>query len=270
MTVLPPEIVPLESISSHPNLLVFANSGAGKTVFATSDDSVLLLNTEPEGEISAKNLGSKAKKWDIRSVNDLDRCYNWALNLAEKGQEIPFKWFVIDSLTEYQDIEMREILRAGTQKKSAKDPVVPEWQDYLRNQKRLIRRIKEFNALPVNMLYTALARNATDADGNEFIYPQIHGKGYEVAQLVLAQMTSFGYLFVKNQYREIAGKKQKVGVNRFIVWEDSGTMQGKDRTTALAPYTKLPDKGGLKFIRQKIEEAGLKSMKTEVTQQDSA
>lgn len=256
MSDLPSEIVPLEATSNHPNLLVFAKSGAGKTVFATSDESVLLLNTEPEGEISAKNLGSNAMKWDIRCRNDLDKAYAWAMDLVGAGKEIPFKWFVIDSLTEYQDIEMREILKEGVARKSTKDQYIPEWQDYLKNQTRLIRRIKEFNQLPVNMLYTALARNATDADGNDFIYPSIHGKGYEVAQLVLAQMTSFGYLFAKDQFKTVNDKRQKVGVNRFIIWEDSGTMQGKDRTTALAPFTKLPEQNALKFIREKIESVG--------------
>lgn len=250
---LPSEIVDLEDISSHPNLLVFAKSGAGKTVFATSDDDVLLINTELEGEISgarSKTKGRNVKQWPIRSVADMDRVYNWALGLAEKGKPIPFKWFIIDSLTEYQEIDMKELLLEGCSRKSNKDPYVPEWQDYLKNQKRIVRRVKEFNQLPVNILYTCLVTNHTDPEGNEFLFPAIHGKKYEVAQMICAQMTSYGYLFVKPRIEIVDGKKKRTGKDRFIIWEDSGSMQGKDRTYALAPFTKNLT---LKQLRERIE-----------------
>lgn len=253
---LPQEIVSLEDVPSNPNLLIFSESGAGKTVLGGSDDSVLILNTEPEGEISAKRMGSTASQWKIRSIADMDKVYDWALTLVEKGQEIPFKWFVIDSLTEYQDIDMREILKEGCARKSAKDPYVPEWPDYLKNQKRIIRRVKEFNALPVNILWTCLVTNNTDPEGNDFLYPAIHGRKYEVAQSVCAQMTSYGYLFVKDRFKIVDGKKKKDGLDRYIIWETSGSYRGKDRTFALAPWTKLPERNALKYIREKIEAVG--------------
>ena len=235
------EIVDLEDVSPHPNLLIFAKSGAGKTVLGASDDNVLILNTEPEGTLSAQRSntkGNNVKEWPIRTIADMDKAYDWLLTLAEKDQEIPFKWVVIDSLTEYQDIDMRELLAQGVSKKPSKDAYVPEWQDYLKNQKRIVRRVKEFNQLPVNMLYTCLVTNHTDPEGNEFLFPAIHGKKYEIAQLICAQMTSYGYLFVKPRYEVIDGKKKKAGNDRFVIWEDSGSMQGKDRSTVLAPYTK--------------------------------
>lgn len=254
---LPPEIVPLESISPHPNLLVYARSGVGKTVFGTSDDSVLLLNTEPEGEISARNLGSKAKKWQINTSKDLDKVYDWASTLAEKGIEIPFTWFCLDSLTTYQRIDMDDIIEEGLARKSSKDPFVPELQDYLKNQRRIVRRIKEFNQLPVNMLYTCLTMDKTDTEGNDFVFPQIHGKDYEVAELVCAQMTSYGYLSTRQRYRKgDDGKRVKAGVERIIQWETIGSVYGKDRTLALSPGTRLPDKGALKFLRERMEAAG--------------
>jgi AAA domain len=256
---LPTEIVNLETVAPHPNLLVFAESGAGKTVFACSDDNVLLLNTEPEGEISGARSqfrGKGIKKWDIRSAADLQKCYDWAATLAEKGEPIPFEWFALDSLTWFQEILMKDIIAKVRETKPNKDPDVPEWPDYLKNQKRLIRIVKEFNALPVKMLYTCLAKQETDPEGNVFYCPAIQGKGYEVAQLVLAQMTSYGYLFVKDKDVMVNGKKTKQR-NRFIVWETTGSMQGKDRC-GIGPYTTNPT---LKGIRAKIKAAEPKETK---------
>jgi hypothetical protein len=106
-----------------------------------------------------------------------------------------------------------------------------------------------------------------DTDGNEFVFPQIHGKDYEVAEQVCASMTSFGYLFTRPKTAIVDGKKKTVpGVNRFIQWETMKNVPGKDRTLALAPFTKLPEKGALKYIRERMEGAALKQMKDEVTQ----
>lgn len=264
---LPSEIVPLESIAPHPNLLVYSRSGVGKTVFSTSDDSVLLLNTEPEGEISARNLGSKARQWKIRTPKDLDAVYEWAMSLADKGKPIPFKWFVLDSLTTYQRMDMDDILAEGLSRKSDKDPWVPEWKDYQRNQRRIVRRVTDFNALPVNMLYTCLTMNPEDEEGNEFVFPQIHGKEFQVAEQVCALMTSYGYLFTRQRFKMVDGKKKKDGIERLIQWETIGPTHGKDRTMALAPGTILPDRDALKHIRMKMEAAALKAMKTEAAQQ---
>lgn len=258
---LPVEIVDLEEVSSHPNLLVFAKSGAGKTVLGASDDNVLILNTEPEGTLSAQRSntkGSNVKEWPIRSVADMDKAYDWLLTLAEKGKEIPFKWVVIDSLTEYQEMDMKELLDQGVSKKPSKDAYVPEWQDYLKNQKRIVRRVKEFNQLPVNILYTCLVTNHTDPEGNEFMYPALHGKGYGVATVVCSQMTSYGYLFVKPRFEMVDGKKRKTGNDRFVVWEDRDSMMGKDRTTVLAPFTKNLT---LKQLREKMEAKNVQAKK---------
>lgn len=256
MTELPSEIVPLEAVAPHPNILVYARSGTGKTVFAGSDDSVLILNTEPEGEVSARNLGSKAKQWKIHSSKDLDKVYDWAMSLVESGKRIPFKWFCFDSLTTYQRIDMDELLEEGVAIKSAKDPFVPEIKDYLKNQRRIVRRIKEFNQLPVNMLYTCLTMDKVDTEGNEFVFPQIHGKDYEVAEQVCASMTSFGYLFTKPKTKVVDGQRKRIaGIDRYIQWETMRNVPGKDRTLALAPYTKLPERDALKYIRERMEKA---------------
>ncbi len=251
------DIVSLENISPHPNFLVFGASGSGKTVLAGSDDRVLFISTETEGCLSARRFGSNAKQVIIKDWNDVENFYEKAYEWGESETGIPFTWFVFDSLTEGQNMLMEKILEE-------KGIEVEGWPEYRKNQKVLLRTIRKFNALPVNMLWLALDRKETDPDGEEFYCPEIHGKGYSIAMQVAAQMTSYGYLQVKSEKKPLMKdgkpvlnpKTQKprvaLSTHRYIYWQDIQSLRGKDRTMALAPYTKDLT---LKQIREKVEEA---------------
>lgn len=253
-----PDIVSLEHLSPHPNFLVFGGSGSGKTVLGGSDDRVLFISTEAEGCLSARRMGSNARQVIIKEYNDIERFYEKAYAWSETESGIPFTWFVFDSLTEGQDMLMEHILKENKQ-------LVEGWPEYRKNQKMLLRLVKRFNALPVNMLWLALDRKETDADGEDFYCPDVHGKGYGIAMQVAAQMTSYGYLQVKSE--RVAAVKEdgtpimnpktgkqhvKLESHRYIYWQDIQSIRGKDRTLALAPYTKDMT---LRDIRLRVEKA---------------
>jgi hypothetical protein len=214
MSEFPPEVVDLESISAHPNILIFAKPKAGKTTWACSDDKVLLINCEVEGEISAANsdwLGDKVKQWKVYKYEDFHKCLNWLQEINRKGKEIPFKWVVVDTIK-------------------------PE---YLENQLMLVNDIKILCDLPVNVILLAHVMQQTDPDGKDFYYPQIQGSKYKVAQQVLSMVTSYGYMFVKDRKKDDKPVKKdgKVVKDRYIMWEDSGHMQGGDRTGVMGQFT---------------------------------
>lgn len=252
------DIVSLDAISPHPNFLVYGPSGAGKTVLGGSDDKVLFLTCEPEGCISAKRMGSNARQKFIRHWDDLDEFYEKAAQWADTDTGIPFTWFVIDTLSDAQGLLFDKLL-------DERGKIVEDWPEYRLNQKILLRTVKKFNALPVNMLWLAWDRKETDADGEDFFCPEIHGKGYSIAMQVAAQMTSYGYLQVKTEKVPMVDgsgkpvmnpktKKQRIRLeqHRYIYWQDIQTIRGKDRTLALAPYTKDLT---LKDIRLRVEKA---------------
>jgi hypothetical protein len=252
-----PDIVGLEEVSPHPNFLVFGGSGSGKTVLGGSDDRVLFISTEPEGCLSARRFGSSARQVIVRQYNDIERFYEKAYRWSKTSEGIPFTWFVFDSITKGQDLLMEHIL-------SEANKIVEDWPEYRKNQKMLLRLVNKFNALPVNMLWLALDRKETDPDGEEFYCPEIHGKGYSIAMQVAAAMTSYGYLQVRSDKVPMVegGKpvmnpktgKQRITLetHRFIYWQDIQSLRGKDRTLALAPYTKDLT---LKDIRERVEKA---------------
>lgn len=268
MDLLPPEIVSLEDVAPHPNILVFGKSGVGKTVLAGSDDRVLILNCENEGVLSAKRLGSKAKQWNCPTFKDFEKAVNWLKRQAEQGNSIPFDWVVVDTLTTLQKNLMRDILDTVIAAKPMRDADIPDRPEYLKNQLVLGRIVKELNDLPVNTLWLAHVMSQQDPEGEEFMYPAVQGGKYVLAQQILAMMTSYGYMFVKQRTKDgkpvvLNGKRIR---DRFIMWETSGSMQGKDRTNVLGEYTKNIT---LKEIRERMERADKEAIESRESEKES-
>lgn len=243
MVEFPSDIISLEEEDDYANILVYGLSGSGKTVFGGSggnplddDDSlnILFLAPEKKGTLSAKRLGSKAQKWKINSWEDLQNAYDWLYDNPDHG----FDWVTIDSGTEMQQMLLRAILDSVVKENSSRDLDIPAIQDHQKWQNMFKRMVKAFNDLPVNICWTALARNEEDPMGDDFLTPDIQGKGYQMSQWFASTMTSYGYLeVIEKQYRNPKGGDPIVRKVRRITWEDTGVIRGKDRSTRLAPFT---------------------------------
>ncbi|ACF05168.1 Sak4-like ssDNA annealing protein [Mycobacterium phage Predator] len=258
------KVRPLTNTEEYVNMLVYADSGTGKTVLAGSDDSVLFAAPEDDGLLSAKRMGSKADKYDINEWEDLMALHADLVELVEDGEEIPYKWLCIDSITEMQAMCMRYILRKVKAEQPDRDPDIPQIQDWQRYYILFEKMVRAFNDLPVNVLWTALARKVEDADGNEFMVPEIQGKDYGISMKTVSYMTCYGYMMreVVEKERPVDpnepdGEKKKIKVrSRVIYFEDNGVFRGKDRTLALGAKFVLPPKNALKAIREAIENYG--------------
>lgn len=261
------KIISIRETDDKVNLLVYGNSGVGKTWFAASDDRVLFVAPEDrsDGLLSAVMSGSNADKWPINQWDDLVEAYNYLHDL----DEIPYNWVVIDSLTDMQEMAMRSILDAAVEENPNRDPDLPQLQDWQKYYEMVKRMVRAYNALDVNVLYTALARLAEDEEGVEHLIPDLQGKKDNYAKQVASLMTSFGCLQVKRRrVEDEEGNKKKVEIYRTITWQDTGIVSGKDRTCALAPKT---ENKTLKDIRLMIEEAkgGVKAPEPKVQKASS-
>lgn len=254
----------LSATEEYVNLLVFADSGAGKTVLAGSDDKVLFAAPEDDGLLSAQRMGSTADKYDINEWEDLMSLWVDLKELVELDEPIPYNWLAIDSITEMQAMCMRFILRKVVAQNPERDPDIPAIADWQRYYILFEKMIRAFNDLPVNVLWTALARKVEDADGNEFMVPEIQGKDYGISMKTVSYMTSYGYMMRRVVDREVPidkaepeGDKKTIKVRqRVIFFEDNGVFRGKDRTLSLGSEFVLPPKNALKAIRLKIEGYG--------------
>lgn len=247
------KIKPLQDKLTYVNMLVYADSGAGKTVFGGSDDKVLFIAPEDSGLISAKRHGSSADAWQVRSWDDLLEAYEYLYDQIQENGHLDYKWLVIDSLTEMQAMAMTHVLKQAADDKPGKSLEVPEIQDWQRYYIIFEKMIRAFNDLDVNVLYTALSRKVEDAEGEDFYLPDIQGKDYLLALKIVSFMTSYGHMRVEvSKTKDAEGKVRRVR-HRRIYWEDTGSSRGKDRTRALAPHT---DNLTLRDIREKIEKFG--------------
>jgi hypothetical protein len=250
------QITPVQKDLPSLNFLVYADSGAGKTVLSGSAEKVLFIAPEDSGLLSTAMMGSKADKIRIRSWDDFveayDYCYDNQFDLAEQ-----YDWIAIDSLTALQGMLLRDIVDKESDKRKAKDQdhEVPQIQDYQKLYILMERMVLAFNDLAVNVIYTALTRFAEDPDGNEFLLPMIGSNkpvDYRVSMLIASHMTSYGHLKVEigekpKDPSKPDGEKKKVK-QRVIYWEDNGAFRGKDRTTRLGPKSVLPPKMALQYL----------------------
>jgi hypothetical protein len=254
------KIVSLRDDAPSINILIYGDAGAGKTVMAGSDRKVLFLAPEDSGTLSALRMGSKADKWPIRKWEDLIEVYEYCYDVENNGGTMPYDWLAIDSITEMQYMARQYILQRTAQDKINKgqDTEVPQIQDWQREYIILEKMVRAFNDLKVNVIYTALSRKETDSEGDEFLVPDVQGKGYGLAMKIAALMTSYGYLRVEVVEQEVADPTPENADNkklirkrqRTIYWSDTGSIKGKDRTMALAPTTTGLN---LQKIRQRIQ-----------------
>lgn len=231
------------------NILMFADSGAGKTIYGCKDKRVLVLapGAEDDGLESAARMGTEAEQVEVNEWEDMIVANDdlWSEDGIEWLQE-NYDVLFIDSLTEMDSMIMRYIARKTYDKKVAKDtdPDDPWIDDYGKRNILLERMVRSLNDLPINVFYTALPRVAEDPDGREFVVPMIGGNkptDYRFAMKIVALMTSYGYMRVEETKvpaptddKPDATKKVK---QRVIYWEDTSFSKGKDRTLQLTPKT---------------------------------
>ena len=237
-----PNIQKLSETKPFWNVLIYADSGTGKTVFAGSDLKVLFIAPEDDGLMSAQRMGSSADKITVEKWEDIKQAYDY---FSENSEELSnYNVLSIDSLTEMQFLAKDYVLRMSADEKRRKgqDPDKLQLQDYGTLHEIVEQMVRGFNDLPVNVLWTATSKKVEDADGNEFLVPELQGKKeYGISMKMVALMTSYGYMRVEVKETldptEDDPNRIKAVKRRVIYFEDTGTIRGKDRTVALAPFT---------------------------------
>lgn len=173
----------LESFNDSINIMIYGDSGVGKTPLAAQAPNAVILSTE-KGAISAKRFGSKAK---------LIRATNWelieaAIEHLEKNPEA-FDWCIVDSVTKMQQLLIRHLLEVNVAEgKNKADLDVPQVQDHQKWQNMFKRFIDRLVDMEINCIFIATAMHKEDAEGDDLVLPHIQGKDYEICQYVCAQM----------------------------------------------------------------------------------
>lgn len=224
----------LDGATEFKNLMVYGDSGCGKTVLAgTLPGRNLILAGEP-GYISAARMGARGQ---VRLIPDTATALA-AIDWLEDGAASRYDWITVEGLGTMQNKFLlgyaAEAFDANPAKRTHRN--LPDKPDYFNAQNFMKSWVPRFIDLPCNVLFTAHAMRPEGDSGEQLVYPSIQGKGYEVSNYISGLMHAVGYMEV------VPGKAKGSNVRR-ILWQryhseaKDTTYFAKDQFNALGLYT---------------------------------
>lgn len=146
----------LEERDTHANILVYGESGVGKTVFASTAPRPILW-LESEGGTSS--IGDKSGI-DIARVRGLET-YREALVYLESNPDA-YQTVVIDSFSETQAAVLKDIMGAAKKADPNRDEFSPLFAEWGRLTGIMREIARAFRDLPMHVVITALQREDKD------------------------------------------------------------------------------------------------------------
>lgn len=211
------------------NMLIYGNSGVGKTVLSASADAVpemrpvLFIDIEG-GTFSIRDRYPEVEVVRVETWNDMQKVYDALLM-----EEHDYKTVVLDSLTEIQKFSMYNIMNFLTKKDPDRDPDVPGMREWGKNIEQIRRLVRAFRDLPIHTIITALAKSDKDAKtGVITVKPSLSGK---LADEVAAFVDIVGYQYVKVMDSEL---------RRFMLTSATDRQIAKDRSDRLPDVLEDP------------------------------
>lgn len=223
--------LPIMSVVDRPkyiNLMVYGESGVGKTVLAGSASEVKELGNVLFVDIEGGTL-SLAKRYPnvqvlrAQSFDQLQKVYA-ELQTGKTG----FDTVVIDSLTEAQKFGMYAIMRKTLQDDPDRDPDLPGIGEWGKNTEQIRRFVRAFRDLPMNTIFLALPQTEQDKKGRKLTRPSLSGK---LASDVAAFLDVVLYMYKR---------ESEDGVKRYLLSQSTEEYVAKDRTDRLPSVIEEP------------------------------
>lgn len=220
------------------NILIYGESGVGKTTLAGSADQVpelrpvLFVDIEG-GTFSLANTDYKGV--DVVRVTtwkEMQDLYDYLYDGKHDYQTV-----VLDSLTEIQKFNMYNIMEdlARRERASGKeiDPDIPSLREWGKNIEQLRRFVRAFRDLEMNAIFTALATvEKDDRTGIRWTMPDLSGK---LKGQVAAFLDIVAYYYVKQE--TVNGESQSV---RLLLTQKTENIIAKDRSSRLEMVIESP------------------------------
>lgn len=145
------------------NLLVYGETGVGKTVLAGSASvvpemsPVLHLDIEG-GTLSLRRRYPEVKRIRIKEFSVLQGVYD------DLYVNNPYRTIIVDSLSELQRFSMDKIMAdvVAEGKRADQDPDTPAQRDWGKNQNQIRFFVRAFRDLPCNVIFTAHAQTTQE------------------------------------------------------------------------------------------------------------
>lgn len=224
--------LPIERVNQKApfiNMLIYGESGAGKTRLSGSADAVpsmrrvLFIDVEG-GTLTLRDTFPEVETVRVRNWQQMQAVYDSLYD----GNHM-FTTVVIDSLTEVQKMSMDNVMRKLVEEHEERDSDVPGIREWNINLEQTRKFVRAFRDLPCNTIFTALA--STDKDmrtGAIKRKPSLSGK---VKDEVAGFLDMVLYLYVKEINQEN---------KRMLLCEQTENTVAKDRSNTLPQTIENP------------------------------
>lgn len=213
----------------HFNMLVYGDSGTGKTYLAGTAYAVpemqrmLFIDIEG-GSLTLRKDFPNIETVRIESWKQMQELYD-ALRAGGHG----FNTVALDSLTEIQKFNMDQIMLKLIEGNDERDMDVPSLREWGKNLEQIRRFVRAFRDLPLNVIFTALRRIDKDRLNRPINMPSLSGK---MAGEVAAFLDIVLYYSIKEvDDPDGPGKKQL----RVLQSAATESTTAKDRSGLLPP-----------------------------------
>ncbi|MGE5612724.1 MAG: AAA family ATPase [Bacillota bacterium] len=235
------QITALSESNPSVNMLVYGDSGAGKTVLGGTAPRALILAVEA-GTISAARQGSKAHVVDCSTYPK----FAAVLNAARAGtlrhpDGEKFSWLVVDSLTMFQEKLQTDVIEKAHASNPNRSATILDMMGHQEFQRLYKRVVNALNDLDENVLYLCHAMRKTDEELDPIILPHLTGKfgtddSTACARWTVGTMDIYGYLAVSKK-----AKAEGEPERRRLIVERRDAYFGKDRLNLFGGHIDQPN-----------------------------
>lgn len=216
------------------NMLIYGDSGVGKTVLAGSASMVPemspVLFVDMEG--GTMSLHATYPEVDTVRVKTWDEMNELYSTLFDGGHG--YKTIVLDSLTEIQQFSMYDIMTKMVDGDPSRDPDIASQREWGKNLIQMRKYVRAFRDMPnMHTIFTSLAMvDKNQRTGKESTLPMLTGK---FSKEVTALLDVVGYYYVKDVM--IGDELQR---ERLLLTTKTDEITAKDRSGRLQQVVIAP------------------------------
>lgn len=212
------------------NMLVYGEPGVGKThLLGTAQDHKMtspLLVIDIDGGITTLRHRKDIDVIQVRSVKQLIDAYRTLFNaIPSDGKKFPYGTVGIDTFSELQQLDLKEVMYSFAKINDKIDPDVPDQRGYGKSGTHMRDLCRAFRDLPCNVIFNC--HSATDRDNNMRLLQQIKLVGKLRVDIP-------GFMDIVGYYR--MGDDGE----RLMQFQKTDTTIAKDRTGAFDPVEVNP------------------------------